>query len=200
MPPEKSSIITVKKIKNGLEVEYSNGKIKRLENVKNPKNGSPVTFNYKGMDDNINGYIIEVWRIGKQEVLLNKKTGAHMEVGYSRTISPNKKFIFSSDCWEIGCYYQLNDWKNGKRLFFQQENGARQGYAMMDPIDESSMSWENNKKIVFEIICSQYGVSKKIKATLSLEFQKWLISPTEPCRSNQIEINTDLHTKSLKQK
>lgn len=181
IPFEKSSIITVKEIKNGVEVKYSNGKIKRLENVNSPEGGSPVTFIYKGMDEKLKGYIIEVWRVGKQEVLLNKGTGAHMELGYSRTISPDKKFVFSSDCWEIGCYYQINDWRNGEGLYFKQESGSRQGYAMMDPIAESSMSWKTSKNIEFEVICSQHGAIEKIKVNLSLVSQKWSLSPPEPC-------------------
>lgn len=178
MSGPKGPVESISTTKKGITLNYRNGQQQIFRNIDHPKNGSPVTYIYEGEDVELNAYVVGVWRVGKQVVLLSKATGSFVEVGTNRSISPSKRLIFSSDCWETGCYYQLNDWPAGKRLVFSQKIGHGSDTSLLEAINPAQVSWSGDQRIDFQVLCSGAGTRD---ASLSLKSGRWRLTPSEPC-------------------
>lgn len=163
---------------DGISVVYENGQRQTFRNVDHPKNGSPVTYIYEGEDAELNAYVVSVWRVGKQVVLISKSTGSFVEVGSHRSVSPNGRMVFSSDCWEVGCYYQLNNWPSGKRLVFSKKIGRKGDFNIREPIDMGQVRWDGGKSIRFQVTC-QAGSAAEV--FLNLKSPNFLLKPLDPC-------------------
>lgn len=182
----KGEIKSVQALHDGIEVMYARGNRVRLFNVNNPKNGSPVDYKYITYDAHLKAYVIDVWRVGKQTVLLSKTTGAAAEVGNVRKPSPNKDVIFSSDCLEMGCYYKLTQWPSGKRLAFSQASGTSGHYAQVNraqAVELSTIRWTSNTQVAFEMPCELIGPTLyTAPAKLISQGGQWHLEPTNPCQ------------------
>lgn len=182
----KGPIKSLQVLSGRIEVTYAKGNQVRLVNVNNPKNGSPVDYKYITYNAHLQAYVIDVWRVGKQTVLLSKVTGAAAEVGNVWVSSPNKQVIFSSDCLETGCYYQLTQWPSGKRLAFSQASGTSGHYAqvnLVQAVEISSIQWTSNTQVAFEMPCELVGptlFSAQVK--LVSQGSQWYLQPANPCQ------------------
>ncbi|SDZ42996.1 hypothetical protein [Delftia lacustris] len=163
---------------DGISVIYENGQRQIFRNVDHPKNGSPVTYIYEGEDVELNAYVVSVWRVGKQMVLVSKSTGAFVEVGSHRSVSPDGRMVFSSDCWEVGCYYQLNNWPSGKRLVFSKKVGKKGDFNIRESIDMGQVRWVGGESVRFQVTCSGGSAAEVF---LSLKSPSFLLKPLDPC-------------------
>lgn len=181
----KGPIKTLQALPDGLEVTYANGNQVRLKNVDHPRNGSPVNYQYMVFDEALQAFVIDVWRVGKQTVLLSKMTGLATEVGSMRTVSPNKRLIFSTDCLETGCYYQLTQWPSGKRLAYAQapaSTGRHAGATIPQAIDLATVEWTENTQVAFAMPCALAGPTlHAAPARLVVRSKQWRLQPADPC-------------------
>ena len=171
---------------HGISVEFRNGARLELLNVDHPRHGSPVTYRYMDFDTSLQAYVIDVWRVGRQPVLVSRASGAFVETGIHRLASPHKDLLFSSDCWETGCYYQLNAWPSGKRLLFSQfsgSSGARSSRNLPDAVTQ--MSWHKDGNLRFDMPCSAADL-RVYSASVALVRQgaHWHLRPANPCAAS----------------
>lgn len=181
----KGPIKALHALPDGLEVIYANGTPVRLRNVDHPKNGSPVNYQYMAFDQALQAFVIDVWRVGKQTVLLSKATGAAAEVGQTRVASPNQRLIFSTDCLETGCYYQVTEWPSGKRLTYSQSPasiGRRAMATIPQAIEHASIQWTGNTQVAFDMPCELTGPTLySAPAKLVAQGKQWRLQPATPC-------------------
>ena len=170
---------------NEVILRFNNGSTRRYVSNDNPRRGSPVYYTNKGYLSTLDAYAVEVRRINVQLILLPARTGEEIKIGTHFSSSPGRGKIFSSDCFESGCYIQMISWPSGRNEYYSEhlETADKTDSTLLQAyVHENSMKWKSNREFQFEMPCAVYGNHIEYKpASLILVAKGWALYPTKPC-------------------
>ena len=144
----------VKKHNGVMTIPLAKGRSAQYRDNMQVMGGTFVTYHYRGYVAAIHAHHIEMERMESQTYLLHHGTGKEIAIGRFFNISPNRKWLFSYDCREIHCYYNIVSWPDGKEVFFKKlplmsGKPASQQDRAPSPIKTGTVRWQDNETLNF---------------------------------------------------
>jgi hypothetical protein len=166
--------------KNGvLVLPLAGGRTRRYEDNLRFDHGTLVRYHYRGHIPKIDAHIVEIERMGVQIMLVSRKTGRETAIGGLYVISPDGHWIFSSDCQETFCYYNVIDWTSGNVAYEKRQSretglSNEKGPFLLSPVKRGTVRWKSSDEIAFAAVCdSQDGTPRFSKVVLTHRGKSW---------------------------
>jgi len=182
LPPAEAAKVS----KHGgiLSIPLADGRIAKYRDNLLITGGTFVNYHYRGYIAAISAHRIDMERMENQTYLLNHRTGQEVAIGRFFSISPNRKLIFSSDCRETDCYYNIVSWPAGKEVFLKKlplQSGMPASDKDLAPIPViiDTVRWQSNNEVTFTSYLADASAPSPVRKRVLLKLQgtNWQASP-----------------------
>ncbi len=170
-----------------LIIRLANGKSKRYKDNLQFIHGTLVRYRYRGYLREIGAHRIDVERIGTETILLSAQTGREVNSGGVYSISRDGKKIFSSDCRETYCYYNVIAWPSGKEEYIKKQSretgvASEKDPELFSPVVRATIRWHSEREISFEAVCAfRNGETQRGKVRLQYQHKTWQPKQDKSC-------------------